>query len=257
MSDATPRGRFVWFDLRTTDPASAIDFYTKVVGWGTTVWEGPPPYTMWTNGGDALGGIMGLPPEAEAPPHWLGYISSPDVDATFAEAQELGAATIVAPTDIPSVGRFAVLADPQGAVFAIFTPLAEAAPGHEGPAAVGEFSWHELLTTDHAAAFGFYQRLFGWDKGQAMDMGPAGIYQIYARNGLDLGGMFNKPKDDPGRAAWMHYIMVDDVQRAAEATKEHGGQVINGPMEVPGGDWIFQATDREGAMFAVHAKGKR
>ena len=253
MADAGPRGRFVWFDLMTTDQAGAIDFYTKITNWGTTVWEGPSPYTMWTNGGTALGGIMPLAPEAEAPPHWLAYISSPDTDATVVEANKLGAKTVVAPTDIPTVGRFAVMSDPQGAVFAIYTP-AEGAPGHDGPPAVGEFSWHELMTTDQAAAFEFYQRLFGWEKGQSMDMGPVGVYQIYRRNGVDLGGMFNRPSDQPGGPAWLHYIMVKDIKRAAEATKEHGGQVINGPMEVPGGDWIFQAVDPQGAMFAVHAK---
>jgi predicted enzyme related to lactoylglutathione lyase len=253
MADAIPRGRFVWFDLMTTDQVGAIDFYTKIANWGTTVWEGPSPYTMWTNGTTALGGIMPLPPEAEAPPHWLAYISSPDTDATVAEANGLGATTVVAPNDIPTVGRFAVMSDPQGAVFAIFTP-AEGPPGHEGPAAAGEFSWHELMTTDQAAAFEFYQRLFGWEKGQSVDMGPVGVYQIYGRNGVDLGGMFNNPNEQPGGPAWLHYIMVQDIQRAAEATKEHGGQVINGPMEVPGGDWIFQAIDPQGAMFAMHAR---
>jgi predicted enzyme related to lactoylglutathione lyase len=161
----------------------------------------------------------------------------------------------VAPNDVPTVGRFAAMSDPQGAVFAVFTPASQA-PGHEGPPVLGEFSWHELATHDQPAAFRFYEMLFGWNKTSAMDMGPAGQYQMFGRNGVELGGMFNKTAEMPGPPAWTHYIMVDDIQRAADATKDGGGQVINGPMEVPGGDWIFQGIDPQGAMFATHAKPK-
>jgi len=255
MSEARPRGRFVWFDLMTTEPDKAVEFYTKVVGWGTTQWEGSSPYTMWTNASLPIGGVMQLPPEAGAPPHWLAYISSPDVDATAEQAESLGAKVLVAPNDVPTVGRFAVLSDPQGAVFAIFMPQSQA-PGHEGPPAQGEFSWHELATREQPAAFRFYEALFGWTKTSAMDMGPQGQYQMFGRNDVELGGMYNKGNEIPGPPAWAHYIMVDDINRAAEATKAGGGQVLNGPMEVPGGDWIFQALDPQGAMFAVHAKGK-
>jgi len=255
MSEAKSRGRFVWFDLMTTEPAKAVEFYTKVVGWGTTQWEGPSPYTMWTNASLPIGGVMQLPPEAGAPPHWLAYISSPDVDATAQQAESLGAKVLVAPNDVPTVGRFAVLSDPQGAVFAIFTPQSQG-PGHEGPPAQGEFSWHELATREQPAAFRFYEALFAWTKTSAMDMGPQGQYQMFGRNDVELGGMFNKGNETPGPPAWTHYILVDDINRALEATKSGGGQVLVEPMEVPGGDWIFQALDPQGATFAVHAKGK-
>lgn len=254
MAEDKPRGRFVWFDLMTPDPARAIEFYTKVIGWGTTAWEGgPKPYTMWTNSSMPIGGVMDVP--AGAPPHWMAYISTPDTDATVKQAESLGAKVLHPATDIPTVGRFAVLADPQGAAFAVFTSTSQE-PGHEGPAQIGEFSWHELATREAPAAFRFYQQLFGWEKTTAMDMGDAGTYQMYGRNGLELGGIYNKPAEMPGPPAWTHYIRVDDVNRAAEATKANGGQIVNGPMEVPGGDWIFNAIDPQGAMFAVHAKPK-
>lgn len=255
MSEGKPRGRFVWFDLMTPDPSKAVEFYTKVVGWGTTAWEGPTPYTMWTNSSMPIGGVMALPSGGGSAAHWLAYISTPDTDATVKQAESLGARTLSAPRDIPTVGRFAVLADPQGAAFAVFTPAAQA-PGHEGPAEVGEFSWHELATREAPAAFRFYQQLFGWEKTTAMDMGEAGTYQMYGRNGLELGGVYNKPAEMPGPPAWTHYIRVDDIKRAEEATKANGGQVVNGPMEVPGGDWIFMAIDPQGAPFAIHAKAK-
>lgn len=260
MSESTPAGRFVWHDLMTTDPDAAEEFYKAAVDWGTTVWEDlEKPYTMWTIGETSIGGVMELPEEARsqgAPPHWLAYIATPDVDETVKSASKLGASTYVEPMDIPTVGRFAVLADPQGAVFAVFTAEGEA-PGHDGPSGQGEFSWHELATTDYAAAFDFYATLFGWEKAEAIDMGEAGIYQIYGRGGLPLGGMFDKPDEMPGPPAWLHYIMVDDVHARVEKIKELGGQILNGPMEVPGGDWIAQCLDPQGAAFAIHSAASK
>src|SRR3982751_681228 len=119
------QGRFTWHDLMTTDPDAAKAFYTAVAGWGTQDWPGTtPPYTMFLAGDAMVGGVMQLPDEAiqqGAMSHWLTYIETQDVDETFALATKLGASTYVQPTDIPTVGRFAVLADPQGAMFALFT----------------------------------------------------------------------------------------------------------------------------------------
>ncbi len=256
MSGTEARGRFVWYDLMTTDPDAATEFYTRLMGWGTEVWDGMgTPYTMWTTRGTVLGGVMQLPKEASdagAPPHWMGYVAVPDVDHTFAKAIELGGAPCVQPTDIPTVGRFAVFGDPQGAMLALFTPLQQA-PGHEGPPGIGEFSWHELATTDFAAAFAFYAELFGWERGEAMDMGPGGIYQLYQRGGQPLGGMFTKPAEWPGPPAWMYYLRVGDVRAAVERVAELGGSVVGGPMEVPGGDLIAHCTDPQGGFFALHS----
>ncbi|HXW04114.1 MAG TPA: VOC family protein [Vicinamibacterales bacterium] len=251
-----PRGRFVWFDLMTTDPDRAVGFYPRITGWGTTQLQGSAPYTMWTNKGAPIGGVTRLPAGAAAPPHWLAYISTPDVDATMAQATGLGAAVVSPAADIPNVGRFAVLTDPQGAVFAIFSPAGEA-PGHDGEPRRGEFSWHELATNDVPAALQFYQALFGWEAPQAMDMGPGGIYQEYSRAGRHLGGMYKKPSEAAAPPAWLHYILVDDVQRAVETTTDRGGRIVNGPMEVPGGDTIAVGVDPQGAMFALHAKKRR
>ena len=258
MSTENARGRFVWHDLLTTDPEAAKAFYTAVVGWGTTIWDQmDPPYTMWTAGEKPIGGILQKPAEAlaaGAKPEWLAYVTVPDVDATIARAQELGGKVMAPPRDIPTVGRFAVLADPQGAFIAPYTPQNEQ-PEADGMPPLGDFSWHELATTDHEAAFAFYSDLFGWEKTNAMDMGPAGVYQMYGRNGQTLGGMYNKAAGTPGSPAWLHYARVADVNVSAEKTKALGGQVINGPMEVPGGDWIVMGIDPQGGPFAVHQVG--
>ncbi len=256
MSGTESRRRFVWYELLTSQPESAKAFYTELIGWGTTEWgEGETPYTMWTLGENPVGGVMEFPEEVKAagvPPHWLGYVGTPDIDATVAQAERLGAKVLKEATDIPNAGRFAVLADPQGAAFALFQSASET-PQREGPAQPGEFSWHELATTDHEAAFDFYNALFGWEKTEAMDMGEAGTYQMYGHGGMPLGGMFNKTPDMPGPPAWLYYTKVDDVHKAAEKVKKMGGQILNGPMEVPGGDFIVQCMDPQGAVFALHS----
>ncbi|MEM7480723.1 MAG: VOC family protein [Acidobacteriota bacterium] len=261
MSDATLRGRFVWYDLTTPDPEAAKAFYGEIVGWGITTWEGPTEYSMWTNGDQPIGGVMELSAEQAAdgvPPNWVAYIGTPDVDATVDRAKELGGTLVHGPEDIPETGRYAVLKDPQGAPFAVYTP-AQQADGPDGPPAAGEFSWHELMTSDYEGAIAFYGELFGWTKTEAMDMGPAGIYQMYGRSEnpeMPLGGMMNLTPEMPMPPMWLYYARVPDVHAAAEKAKELGGQVVNGPMEVPGGDWVVQITDPQGAMFALHHSSK-
>lgn len=253
MSDY--RGRFLWYELMTTDPAAAKEFYSGVVGWGTQSWDGgDQPYTMWMLGETPVGGVMELPPEAVAagaPPHWFAYIGTPDLDATLARATELGAGVIVPTMELPDVGRFAILSDPQGAVFAIYTPASD--PGAESPPEVGQISWHDLSTSDWEAAWAFYSDLFGWEKTDAMDMGEGNMYQMFGRpGGATLGGMFNRPPEMPV-SAWLLYARVPSSADAAEAVTAAGGQVLNGPMEVPGGDMIAQCMDPQGAAFAVHS----
>lgn len=254
MSDI--RGRFLWYELLTTDPAAAIEFYKDVAGWGTREWEGGEnPYTMWTVEGTPIGGAMELPAEAVAggaPPHWLAYIGTPDVDATLERARELGAKALWGPMDIPEVGRMAGIMDPQGAVFAVYTPADAAPEGAEAPPSPGRFSWHELATEDRVAAWAFYSELFGWQETDALDMGEGNMYQMYGRGGPPLGGMFDRPPE-MSVSAWTLYVRVPDVAAAVETVKRGGGQVLNGPMEVPGGDLIAQCMDPQGAAFAVHA----
>jgi predicted enzyme related to lactoylglutathione lyase len=252
-----PLGRFVWHECLTGDVDAAVDYYGKLIGWGSMVWEGEMgPYTMFTQGETPAAGVMELPPEAKqggAPHHWLGYISTPDTDATTEQVAGLGGGVLVAPMTIPAVGRMAVLTDPQGAVFACYTP--DTMQGDvDAPPQVGGFSWHELMTTDWEAAFAFYATAFGWEKMEAMDMGELGTYQMFGVPGGErpLGGMFNKPPEVPV-PNWLFYAMVSDVDQAAEQITALGGTVLNGPMEVPGGDRVVQALDPQGAPFALHS----
>lgn len=261
MTDTHPRGRFVWYELMTSDPEAAISFYSQLIGWGTEAFEGSdPPYTMFTSSHGPLGGVMALPGEAReegARPHWHAYVDTPDVDATAARAEKLGGRVYVPPTDIPNTGRFSVLGDPQGAVFAAYHS-ATGEPAPDAPPEVQQFSWHELATTDPDAAWAFYTELFDWQKGEGMDMGELGIYQMYNAKGseIPLGGIFKKPAEMPGPSAWLLYVRVPDVHDGAETVKRLGGQILNGPMEVPDGDHIVQCLDPQGAAFALHSKAQ-
>jgi predicted enzyme related to lactoylglutathione lyase len=248
----------------TPDPGAAAEFYTKVAGWSSAPWEGGEtpdgePYMMWMAGEKAVGGRAKLPEEAQAqgaPPHWLAYVTVPDTEAVVEKTKAAGGTVLMPATSMPDVGTFAVLQDPQGAVFAPFTPAGgpEGEVTHPTP---GNFSWHELYTTDYEAAFDFYSEVFGWEKTDAMDMGENGIYQMFGPEGAEgftYGGMMNKPAEMPAPPHWLYYIMVPDIEAAASTVKELGGQVVMGPMEVPGGDMIAMCLDPQGAMFAVHAK---
>jgi uncharacterized protein len=250
MSNADLRGRFIWHELLTTDTGAAAAFYPKVVPWRTHP-SSMPGYTIWMAGQTQVGGLMTLPPDAAGtPPHWLVYVGTPSVDATAEQAQRLGARIVKAASDIPNVGRFAVLADPQGATFALYTP-AGAAASTTPPGGAGGFSWHELATTDVAGALRFYGELFGWRKGPGHDMGAMGIYQLFEHGGAQVGGMCNVqgPSTPP---SWLSYVQVADTQRAVAAAKSAGGRLMHGPMDVPGGSSIALFMDPQGGAFAVH-----
>lgn len=238
---------FVWYELATPDVAGAAAFYRKVVGWEAVA--GPVPgmeYRIFTAGEAGVGGLMPLP-ELQPAAAWVGYVGVESVDRT-AEAAVRGGGTIcVPPADIPQVGRFAVIADPQGAQICLFTPLTPA-PSAAAPAK--PVGWHELHAADWKQAFGFYEGLFGWRKVRTFDMGEMGIYQIIAAGEAENGAMFDKPAQEP-RPYWLYYITVPDIDRAAKAIAEAGGTILMGPHEVPGGDWIVQARDPQGAVFAL------
>ena len=144
-----------------------------------------------------------------------------------------------------------MLTDPQGAVFGVFSPAMPGGP--DKPPKVGQFSWLELATTDAKAALDFYCDLFGWNISAEHDMGPLGIYYLFDCNGRAIGGAFNKPAEMPGPPAWLGYVRVKDLDKTVKRAGKAGAKLLNGPMEVPGGDWIAQLADPQGAMFAVHA----
>jgi len=249
-----PRGRFVWHELMTADP-TAVGFYEQVIGWTVMSWDKDPSYRMFAWKGVPMAGVMPVSDEARRAgmrPHWISYVTTPDVDATVAQAVSLGAKTHLQPMDVPSVGRVAVLSDPQGATIGVFQPET---PGTESDdIGLGDFSWHECIADDWKAAWDFYRALFGWEFDSQMDMGAMGTYWMFRRPGGSraMGGMYNRPPEIP-RAHWLPYVHVASADRIAALAPRHGGSVMHGPMEVPGGDRIAMLMDAQGAPIAVHA----
>ena len=253
MANTDP-GNFIWYDLLTSDPARAVTFYEQVCGWTLSTVGGSADYPMFSTPQGMIGGA-GKMPEAMArqgvPPHWQAAVKVVDVDATAKLAARLGGRVYLEPTDYPNAGRIAVIADPFGAVLKLFAPLQNRG-AHDGTQP-GEFTWHELLSQDHEAAFAFYAQLFGWKKVRDFDMGAMGNYLIYGNGGPDLGGMFTKPKEVPV-SAWLCYVHVADLDATLARALERGASVIAGPMDVPDNQRIVQLKDPQGALIALHER---
>lgn len=250
-------GKFIWFELMTNDPQRAKPFYGDVIGWKSSQFQGTD-YELWTAGDQQVGGLMAITPDqkrAGVPPNWLGYVACDNIDATARLAQQLGGKILAAPQDIPDVGRFAVLADPQGATFAAMTPSTQGDASDEQAQAPGHFGWAELNTTDWKSAWNFYSRLFNWQHTSSMDMGEQ--YGEYFMFGTDsehaIGGMSNSANIMHRPAHWLGYVNVKNADDAVGRVQQRGGKVLNGPMEVPGGGRIAQCQDPQGAVFAIVA----
>ncbi len=251
MTQGTPTsGRFVWHDLMTTDIKASVAFYTELFGWKTKdVDMGPMgTYTMLKAGDRDIGGMMPLDPKHGVPTHWIGYCTVNDVDAAAKRAEKLGGKIGVPGTDIPNVGRFAVIADPQGAHISPFKGT-QPAPEPEGPPPVGSFCWNELVTSDPAAAVAFYKEIFGWTS-EAMEMGPMGTYHLFKRGGKDAAGVMKQPM--PGApTAWIHYVAVVSVDASTQRAESLKAKVLAPPMDIPNIGRFAVIADPVGAVVAL------
>jgi uncharacterized protein len=249
-------GKFIWYDLMTTDTRAAESFYRRALGWSAAdSGMGDRSYTLFSAGKTTVGGLMPVPEEAKAegvPPCWTGYVAVDDVDDYAARVRKAGGAVRRGPEDIPGVGRFAVVADPHGAVFIIIKGSSKDEPGEAAPGTPGHVGWRELHAGDGKADFAFYSKLFGWKKVDALDMGALGVYQTFSTGNGTAGGMMTRMPDTP-RPCWLYYFNVDGLDAATERVKSAGGSVCMGPHQVPTGQWIAQCTDPQGASFALLA----
>jgi uncharacterized protein len=248
--------KFCWVELLTSDIDAAQAFYSDVIGWTcASPGHAERDYRMFFQEGNAAAGLMLLPEESKAQgarPSWFGYITSRDADADV-EAIVAAGGTLLRPCEtLPKIGRFAVVADPQGAPFALWKDLSRIKAPELPPMSVGHVGWHELLTDDVERAFAFYSGKFGWTRGEAIDMGPIGVYQLFATDAHPVGGMMKRPPNVP-QCFWNFYFTVPALDAALAKVVKAGGVIAHEPAEVPGGAWIAQCFDPQGAFFSLVA----
>lgn len=242
-------GRFVHNDLMTTDPEKSRRFFTELFGWTTEDVDmgGGEIYTLLSDRVRSFGGIATLDQTLGVPSHWRPYISCPSVDDACALATNLGATLIIEPVDIPGgYGRFALVADPQGAVFSPYAK--DNATEYDDTIEAGSIEWYELCTSDPEAATALYTRLFGWEtESMHMDSGP---YTVLRSAGMAVGGIMKKMDEMPV-SAWIPYIRVPEINQALKDMRQLGGEVYFDPLEIPGIGQISWGADPTGAIFAV------
>ncbi len=248
---ANPGGTPIWYELMTTDADGAQAFYADVVGWSIadSGMPGAADYRILTApDGFAVGGLMTLPAGAPMQPGWFGYIGVDDVDAAAEKLKRLGGRVHMGPQDIPGVGRFAFVADPQGMNFYMMrgdSPEDSKAFGM----APGQCGWNELVSSDHKAALAFYGEMFGWENKESMPISDMGDYCFIDHAGQRLGAAMTAGAGWPTR--WSYYFCVPSIETAVEKVKAGGGTIHQGPHEVPGGAWIILGADPQGAAFAL------
>ena len=249
---------FFWYELMTTDVAAAEKFYPAVIGWTTQEFPNSDMRYVVVSAGEAgVGGLMTIPAEAAkmgARPAWVGYIKAGDVDAQTEGVRKAGGIVHRPPEEIPGVGRFSVVADPQGAMFMLLQPYGPDQPP-PAPMTPGHVGWREWMGDDLEAGVDFYAGQFGWTRDEAVDMGEMGTYQLVALDGAQMAGMMKRPPHVPV-CFWGFYFNVDGIDAAAKRVTDNGGQIVMGPMQVPGGQWVVNCMDPQGAHFGLLSNSK-
>jgi len=252
-------GKFIWYDVMTTDCKAAEAFYKRALGWSAKdSGMGDRSYTLLSAGPVNVGGLMPITDEAKkmgVPPCWTGYVAVDDVDDYAARVREAGGAVHRGPEDIPGVGRFAVVADPHGAVFIIMKGSSDQEPQAVAPGTPGHVGWRELQAGDGKSAFAFYSGLFGWRKADAIDMGAMGVYQTFSTGNGPVGGMMTRMPETHA-PFWLYYFNVEALDAAVSRVTQGGGKIALEPHRVPTGQWIAQCFDPQGAMFGLLAPNR-
>ncbi len=251
-----PHGSFIWYELLTSDADAAQEFYGKVVGWsfGDSGQAGMD-YRIINAGHEGVGGIMPISADMAAGgarPIWLGYIGVDDVDAGVAAIIKAGGTVQMPCKDIEGVGRIAMVADAQGALFYVMRGASDqdSTAFAAAQAKDGHWAWNELATSDSEAAVAFYTGQFGWRQEGDMDMGPMGKYRFFHHGPGMIGAVMTKPPEMPV-SLWSYYARVPDIDAAIATVKAEGGQILRGPDEIPGGEFSVNAMDPQGAGFAL------
>ncbi len=259
---ANPNGTPIWFELTTNDQDKAQDFYADVVGWkvaaspstehgGYRIANAPD--------GQGVAGLMTPPPGMDGVPGWVIYFAANNVDAMADRVKQLGGKVHFGPMDIPQIGRFATVSDPQGVVFQLMKGASpedsRAFKQMAGDAGDGHATWVELVTPDPEGALAFYSALFGWSKQGSMPMGAMGDYTFFGSSESDRPGAIMSSEATGIQPQWKTYFQVPDIDAAVAKVKAGGGNLLQGPDEIPGGSFSINISD--GESHQVGFVGKR
>ena len=247
MSNNAP-GVIVWRELHADSLEKADAFYTALADWTgkTQQMEGMGDYVVWRQGEKMLAGAMNKP-NAEAPPHWLDYFYTEDLEATVDTIVEEGGTVIMGPSEIPGMGRFAIAADPTGAVFAPFHSNWKEAPTDERPDDF-TFCWTQVNSTDMHASAAFFAKVFNWEVNEmpgddevvSLNVGEHSIISV-----------MQMPEDSEAPSHFIDYLAVPDIAEYHEKATGLGAMGYVPPTDIPTMGAFSVLADTNGAIFAL------
>lgn len=254
MVDNKKLGIFPWYSLRSTSPATSIEFFKNLLGLSSpeTEMPGMGKVTMLQKGDNAFADVGSLNKEMNS--HWSTYMTVENVDAFLEKASRMGA-KVNSSFEIPTIGWAAVVTDPCGAEFMAFTPLdwsmANSVMGMEE----GMICWNDLMVEDPRKAMDFYGECMGWKFTKSEGMGNMEYHMITSMDGQKIGGIMGiPPKAENISKMWLPYMLTKDLNAAVKKVPELGGQVIMPPTEIPKTGFFSLIKDPNGCityLFAV------
>jgi predicted enzyme related to lactoylglutathione lyase len=243
-------GHFCWWSLMTKDVISANDFYQQLFDWQLDEIDipGQGKTTIYSAGRGGFGNPILLEPDFPAPSHWMTYLVVENVDDACELAKKLGGDVCVPPFDIPTIGRTAVVQDPVGSAFHIFTPMQDDDNLNMIGGGLGEICWMELMVENPAMVSPFYAGLFGWKFAEPMPMN-GGEYISFTVNNVQVGGILKRPPGVPEMPPlWMNYFSVPSVAKWSDKVTSLGGKLLMPKTEIPETGFFALVEDPTGAM---------
>ena len=248
MTQQTYRhGHFVWHELITTDGAGAEKFYAELLGWTFrhTVISGNRLYRLIDANGREQGGMFEMSPQEGIPAHWCGYVSVPDVDEAIKLAKQHGGKVPCEPIDVPHVGRFASVLDPEGAGFTVYRDAHGDTPAPEMPGP-GDFCWDSLTAHDGERALAFYSAVVGWKRGNFGD--APGLF--FATSSGDTIADVDSPRGD-SPSFWTTHVVVAGLSESRTKAENLGAKIIVAEIKVPNVGQMAIISDPWGAVISL------
>jgi len=243
---------FGWFDLSSSDPERARNFYAELLGWSAEVVPDPQAggYGFFRYEGKEVAGV-GPKQDPNQPSAWTPYVLVGDANATAAAVKEQGGTMFMEPFDVMGQGIMGIVADPAGAVFGIWQPGIHR--GVELKNALGGVCWVDSMSRDAEASKRFYEAVFGWKATKFEGADAPGEYWTLERDGTGIAGVFPPMQGMPENVPsfWQIHFAVGDTDGIAHRAEELGGGVNFGPQDIPGVGRAAGLRDPEGVTFGI------